>query len=129
MTDETFTLPPPFHCDTCGLDAYAPAGSLGTGYGVDDKGRKCCYQCCAKVDADYMREHGRMTLYLDASKRKVSNWPGSLAFTTGAVRKGRHNIAGVQYDTWFMGPDNTSWHAVQYGDNTQIAHCKRVKRA
>ena len=23
----------------------------------------------------------------------------------------------------------TSWHAVQYGDNTQIAHCKRVKRA
>lgn len=34
---------------------------------------------------------------------------------------------GVRYDTWFTGPDGKQWHAVQYGDNTQIAHCRRTK--
>jgi hypothetical protein len=40
---------------------------------------------------------------------------------------GRHNIAGVRYDVWFRGPDGHVWWGVQYGDMTQICHCKRTK--
>ena len=35
------------------------------------------------------------------------------------------DIAGKRLDVWFYGPDGYIWHGVQYGDNTQIVHCKR----
>ena len=72
-----------------------------------------------------MTEHGRIMLYL--SNGEVMNWPGTLRFPAH-VRKGRHNIAGSRYDVWFAGPDGFQWHGVQYGDNTQICHCKRTKQ-
>jgi hypothetical protein len=113
-----------------------------TGYGVKEvngKDFRCCYECCAKDDRDSMLSSGRATLYLDMNPRKappfgysresarVTNWPGSLEFWTGPVRKGRHNIAGRRYDVWFTGPDGKDWHGVQYGENTQICHCRRTK--
>lgn len=84
-----------------------------------------------------MIETGRATLYLtvtsgvissyrSATHGKITNWPGSLSFPC-IVRKGRHNIARVRYDANFAGPDGNRWHGVQYGDNTQIIHCKRLK--
>jgi hypothetical protein len=97
-----------------------------------------------------MQEHGRITLYLTfdkalarwhhdggwngknspvtgkASPWQVTNWPGSLRFNA-FVRRGRHNLAGTRYDLWFTGPENTLWHGVQYGDQTQVCHCKRLK--
>lgn len=112
--------------------------SITRGYGWMN-GERHCYDCCAERDRYQMLETGKATLYLtlkdaftpdgnpNGKTGEISNWPGSLKFRTGPIRKGRHNMARVRYDTWFTGPDGKEWHAVQYGDNTQIAHCKRVK--
>jgi hypothetical protein len=104
--------------------------SGGTGYGADGNGNLICYSCCADIDREDMRRTGKATLYLTAGAdgtADVTNWPGTLRFRTGPVRRGRHNMAGTRYDVWFTGPDGKEWHGVQYGENTQIVHCKRVK--
>ena len=106
-----------------------------TGYGIDKNGKKHCYTCCGERDKADMRSSGKATLYLsskphpqfDWQKRYfVSNWPGSLLIEVGFVKKGRHNIAGTRCDVWFTF-EGAEWHGVQYGENTQICHCKRVK--
>ena len=101
------------------------------GYGTDKDGNRYCYECCAAQDRASMIETGKATLYLSAPKEgnkfKITNWPGSLSFAVGHVRTGRHNWAGRRYDAWFTGPDGKNWHGVQYGDNTQIIHCRRIK--
>jgi len=117
-------------CFTCNqtIPAFKP-GDGSTGYANDEHENKICYACCAKADEKYMIEHGRITLYLSRTRGsyKVTNWPGSLAFTPRYVSKGNHNIAGVRYGAWFTGPQGTNWHGVQYGENTQIIHCRRIK--
>ena len=116
------------YCDRCGKECK-PNG-LGTGYGAfneEGKTTRLCYACCAVREWDDMKREGKGVLYLDIDKEQVTNWPGSLVFKTGRVRKGRHNIARVRYDAWFRDGDGWVWHCVQYGDNTQIAHCKRTK--
>ena len=100
-------------------------GHGGAGHGTDAQGKTFCYACCAERDKADMIRTGRATLYL--TDKAITNWPGSLRFDFGEVRVGRHNIAGKRYDAWFRGPDGAAWHAVQYGDNTQICHCRRVK--
>lgn len=100
-------------------------GPHDTGYGKDSNDRTFCYQCCADRDRAYMVDTGAITLYL--TKDKVSNWPDSLAFKVTAQHVGKHNIAGKRYDVWFVGPDSHVWHGVQYGDMTQLCHCKRTK--
>lgn len=115
----------PLLCDICGR--HCRAHGCGTGYGVAPDGRRVCYVCCADSDRAYMLEHGRITLYLDTTGARVTNWPGTLAFRTGPIRRGRHNIARWQYCAWFTGPDGATWIARQYGDDTQIAHCRRLK--
>ena len=106
---------------------HAPSahGSSTTGYGVTADGRKHCYQCCAETDRKAMNETGRATLYL--TDKGVVNWPGSLSFSVTRRRKGQHNIARTREDVWFTGPDGAPWHGVQYGKNTQICHCRRIK--
>lgn len=109
---------------------------------IADNGDKTCFDCCALVDREYMREHGRIDLYLTHEKSltierayttnqewthiaKVSNWPGTLSIPC-RVKKGRHNMARWRYDAWFTF-EGQSWHGVQYGDNTMIIHCKKIK--
>lgn len=114
--------------------------SFTTGYGTDpETGKRYCYACCADQDREDMLETGRATLYLSQENSgvlrleggrghgTVSNWPGSLKFPA-YIKRGRHNIAGTRYDVWFKGPDGKTWHGVQYGDNTQICHCRRTKQ-
>lgn len=116
-------LPAKFHCHHC-LNDFPLQRSGGTGYAVVGD-TVVCYPCCAELDRERMRSTGRITLYLAPNKNggfEVTNWPGTLRFPVG-----RHNIAGVRNDVWFIGPDNMTWHGVQYGDNTQLCHCKRVK--
>lgn len=109
-------------------------------YGRNTAGEVHCDVCCAEVDKADMIARGKATLYLsvrDYGKRgwlgeryvsaDISNWPGTLKFHTGMVKTGHHNMAGRRYDVWFTGPDGKDWHGVQYGDNTQILHCRRVK--
>jgi len=115
----------------CGHSESAHS-SITHGYGIDKDGKKHCYACCAERDKRNMRETGRACLYLvkapeiNAQAYAITNWPNSLRFPVGRVRIGRHNMAGKRYDAWFMF-ENETWHAVTYGDNTQIAHCRRVK--
>ena len=76
-----------------------------------------------------MIKDGRAVLYMtgDNSNATISNWTGQLTFRAGYVRKGRHNFARHVYTAWFCGPDGQQWIAKRYGDNTQIAHCRRLK--
>ena len=114
-----------FQCRTC-LAMFPMQTEGGTGYGTDKRGHKHCYACCGKRELASMQRTGKATLYLTskANVYTVTDWPGSLRFEC-RVRVGRHNIAGKRYDAWFR-VDGQLWHGVQYGDNTQILHCKRT---
>lgn len=97
------------------------------GYGTDrTTGKTYCYACCADKDRQIMHDTGRITLYLcgHPGEYRVKNWPGSLVLLPYRVRIGRHNMTGKRYDVWFAF-ENRQWHGVQYGDNTQICHCRR----
>lgn len=124
-------------CSVCQSEIKKEANTGAMGYATNDKNEKICYDCCGDDDERYMIKTGKMMLYLTAittaafsihneSTYKVTNWPNTLSFNCGTVRKGRHNIAGTRYDVWFSGPDGHVWHGVQYGENTQVCHCKRT---
>lgn len=126
-----------FLCSLCG-QTKPVATSGGTGY-AKTNGKLICYTCCADINRTQMIATGKATLYLtcepqsnerlDKGRRtlgKVSNWPGTLSFPCH-TRTGKHNIAKVRYDVWFIGPDGKKWHGVTYGDYTQVCHCKRMK--
>lgn len=109
--------------------------STGTAHTAD--GREICWECCAVLDRQTMIDKGHsrnLPLYLTHGDfnggrfvdGKVTNWPSSLKFPC-RVKKGRHNIAGSRCDVWFNGPDGFVWHGVQYGEWTQICHCRRTK--
>lgn len=113
----------------CG-HAPSPHSAFTTGYGIDRNGKKHCYACCADNDRERMRQTGRTTLYLtreDNGQWALTNWPGSLRFPCATPSRAPHNIARYRYDAWFTF-EGMTWHAVQYGDNTQIAHCRRTKQ-
>lgn len=115
----------------CGHEP-SPHSGITTGYGVDVEGKKYCYDCCARRDREQMLRDGRATMYLVSealngyTTHKMTNWPGSLSLPVYRVKKGHHNIAGTRHDFWFALAGDT-WHGVQYGESTQIAHCRRLK--
>jgi len=113
-----------FTCSVCKKEKSVQE-SGGTGYGLDKDENKICYECCAKGDIQYMKKNHKITLYLTDSE--VTNWPGTLRFSVTGKTTGRHNFAGVRYDIWFTF-DGSIWHGVQYGDNTQLCHCKKTIR-
>ena len=111
---------------------------ITTGYGTGPNGKRHCYDCVAVMDNKSMIKHGdskALPLYLcynytvdkGYQNVRVTNWPGSLKFKVWGFKKGYHNIARTRYDFWFHGPDEYVWHGIQYGEMTQIAHCKRTK--
>jgi len=112
----------------CG-HAPSPHSPITTGYGVTEDGKRHCYDCCAHRVRVRMIETGKGVLYL--SGKELTDWPGKLRFPVyaGYIAKGRHNMARVRYDGQFIGPDGKRWRFTQYGDNTQIAHCRRLKAA
>lgn len=112
-----------FTCDDC-LSIKVIPESGGVGYAMYDT-KKICYECVAIHDKRYMNQHGKIILYYDG--RKITNWPCSLVFMATKYKEGKHNIASKRIDVWFRGPSNDIWHGVQYGNNTQLLHCKRVK--
>ena len=126
----------PFICD-CGHEE-SPHESITSGYGKDENGKTFCYACCAERDKAQMIRDGKTSLYLtheafyplhgNYTDGTIQNWPNNLTFPC-RVKKGQHNIAGSRYDAWFIGPDGNKWHGVQYGEWTQIIHCKRMKGA
>ena len=119
----------------CGHTITPKHGPGGTGYGRNRSGESLCYECCADLDRASLRRREKTTLYLTESRdesgrirREVINWPGSLRITPSAVSHGRHNIARTRTDVWFAFEGN-HYHAVQYGENTQLLHCSPIKGA
>ena len=127
MAENTFT------CYHCGQTKTHNDG-LTMGYGVMSKdnrigypeGAKVCFDCCAILDKADMMATKRAALYLDWAKKKVTNWPGTLAFPC-AGKKGRHNWGLNRYDVWFRVGD-TFWWGYTIGDFTQICHCKQITK-
>ena len=109
-------------------------------YGQDKDGKKYCYACCALRDKEQMRTTGKAVLYLTHDtyagegktifhgsfrSGKVTNWPGSLEIPC-QVKRGSHNMAGTRYDVWFTF-EGQDWYGVQYGENSQLTYCHRLK--
>jgi len=124
-----------FHCDYCGLNKPTKQ-SGGTGYATTDQDHLHCFACCGESDREHMETHDRMTLYLvdgqpgvhpTYNQYRVTNWPGTLSFQVYPVRHGRHNIAGSRIDVWFVDHTGRRWWGVQYGEWTQICHCRKLK--
>lgn len=139
--EKTKEKPTQFICHTCKLTKDIIKNNITTGYGLDKDNNCICYDCCAKDDLQYMKDKGKIVLYLSEKKHQdssatsfscdyyeVSNWPGSLKFKAYHFNEGEHNWARKRYNVWFKGPDGFIWYGVQYGDNTQICHCKRTKQ-
>jgi hypothetical protein len=112
----------------------SPHGPYTTGYAynvTDDK--TLCYDCAAKIEHQYMLDNNKTVLYLVRNTSElnpfyeVTDWPGKLRFRVRHMKTGRYNLARKAYHVWFTGPNNTNWHGVTYGDNTQLCHCKRIK--
>lgn len=136
-----------FYCAGCrrARPQANPTGALGycggTGYGTDRAtGARKCYACCAAEERERMRATGRATLYLTGSPsrrpgmgegadrtERVTDWGGELTFRVMGGTNGRHNIGRVRRDVTFIGPDGFVWVATRYGENTEIAHCRRTR--
>ena len=59
----------------------------------------------------------------------VSNWPGTLKFRVRHKRVGSHNLARRRVDVWFADSDGREWHGINYGHNSQLCHCRRLRAA
>jgi hypothetical protein len=115
-----------FKCCACGQNKPVQHDG-GTGYGTDKAGNKICYECIGLEELFALRaaKPGEtFIMYFDG--KQVMNWPGSFKQTVTRVHAGRHNIAGKRYDFYFF-VNRKPFHGVTYGDNTQIAHVKRIK--
>ena len=113
-------------CYKCNKNISKPdPGSISTGYGLDVNRNKICYPCCALGDIEYMHEYGKITLYLGDGI--ITNWPESLSFPVYCSRKGKHNLAKTRTDVWFHGLDGKIWHGTQYGEFSQLCHCRRTQ--
>lgn len=122
-----------FKCADCGARKLIQRNG-GTGYATVENDARVCYECCGIRDEASMVETGRATLYLTEKLLErgrsvptvVTNWPGTLSLRVDRYRHGRHNICGTRTDVWFRHAGRR-WHGAQYGHNTQICRCRRLK--
>lgn len=122
-----------FVCSVCSQTIEHNA-LITTGYAITKDNKKVCYKCCAEREARELEKTGKGILYLSVIEKKsvrdtgmqLSNWPGTLTLPVLNVVRGRHNIAGSRTDVWFKFAGQP-WHGIQYGEFTQICHCKRIK--
>ena len=54
----------------------SPHESFTTGYGIDKDGRKHCYDCCAAMDLECLKNERRFSGYLSSDGKSLTNWPG-----------------------------------------------------
>ena len=115
-------------CSRCKEKISVKPNSITTGYATDDKENKICYDCCGKIDADWLIQHVRSTYYLTETcdGYEVINWPGTMRIPVRSHKSGRHNFARTRTDVWFQFRDRY-FHGVQYGDNSQLLHIRRLK--
>lgn len=107
--------------------------SLGTGYGVDKRGKAVCYDCCAIRDGKELEAlpyGGKTCLYLNEklhdTVKHITNWSGTLAIPVRYTRQGKHNMAGVRRDVWFSYKGD-EYQGTQYGNFSDIVHIRKLK--
>lgn len=121
-----------FTCDRCG-EQKRHESDFTTGYATNREDEKICFACCALADSAEMVKTGSsrsLPLYLTKAPDgtyRVGNWPGTLTFPVTSLVQGGHNMARTRYDVRFTGPEGSAWYGTQYGDMTEIVHCKRSK--
>lgn len=89
-----------------------------------------CYDCCAVLDSEQMRDSDRITLYLVKNaegKHEVTNWPGTLRYSVASPVIGKHNIARIRRDVSFKDIHDQWWHGTQYGNDSELCYCKKLK--
>lgn len=131
ITDNLGVEHPMLTCDVCHRVVVRSPHNWRIGYVTDRDGRDVCYRCCGDIDraATYNLPIGGKTHLYDCAGR-LTNWPDTFSVLITYRKRGRHNVAHVRYDMWFEleGEDGRHfYHAVRYGDNTQVAHVTRVK--
>ena len=105
-------------------------GKVTDTVGYDAAKHPYCYDCCALIDSEFMRDNDRITLYLaknGSGTYEITNWPGSLRYSAGTPIIGKHNMAGIRRDVWFKDICGNWWWGVQYGNDSEICHCKKLK--
>ncbi len=115
-----------FKCSQCGKDKVHES-EFSTGYGTDKEGNKICFECCGLNNAkelDNLKKGEKSIQYWDG--KNIINWPSSLVIKPYYTTKGRHNIARIREDIYFNFNGN-KFHATQYGNNSQIAHIRKIK--
>ena len=126
-----------FVCVDCGQEKIHvnPNGCGGTGYAtyrMDGIEKKVCYACCAKRESGVHARYRARGSLLDGEGPEgpvVTDWPGVLKFRVRHKRVGSHNLAGRRVDVWFTDSDGREWHGVNYGHNSQLCHCRRLRAA
>ena len=127
ITIKTFiTMLHEFKCSQCGQDKKHES-PVSTGYGTDKTGNKVCFECCGINDAKELNElpiGAKIVHYWDG--KNIVNWPSSLVIAPYYTHKGKHNMAGTREDIYFKF-NGANFHAVQYGNFSQIAHIRKTK--
>lgn len=117
-----------FHCDHCGLDKPKQEQG-GTGYANTPFGL-ACYECCAAIDREWLRNNRKETLYLTKDSEdhyKITNWPGTLVIWPHHVKHTSASFFGRRGSrtyAWFSF-EGQAWLGVNQGD-MQILRCRRV---
>lgn len=141
--------PKPTNCQGCGIVLVYISGDCCSPYGCKERETLAthpdapelkqgetltrspafCYDCCASDERQAMVETGNACLYLTQKQTGwyITDFTGVLTFPVSHHSRGHHNLARVRFDAWFTGPDGKPWHGTQYGENTQIIRCKRIK--
>jgi hypothetical protein len=115
-------------CSRC-QGPILPSAGAGTGYAIDEAGALVCYACAAKEEEKFMREYGRIALYLvgKVGEFEVVNWSGTFRIPVKHSKRGEHNFAGTRRDVWFNF-GGYEWHGVQYGEHSELCHCAKTNR-
>jgi len=88
-----------------------------------------CRECAALLERKDMIETGVAGLYLEETKREVTDWMGGLQFRVTAMQKSMGRGFGgarvPRIDFRFTGPLGEEWYGRVQGD-MQLARCKRL---
>ena len=120
-------------CNKCGKEIES--SGIGTGYATNNKYEKICYSCCGIIDAEELRENGKLFGYFTYKTvkhtssmktyedKKFTNWPGTFTIPVYHMRVSRNNFGAERRDFWFNWEGRNYW-GVSIGDN----ECARVRK-
>ncbi len=121
-----------FHCDYCKEDKEY-ISTTPTGF-IKYHNKTICFGCYTRIDIDNMRITGKGILRLHREDTLPSEPLRYTMRNLGTLRLPVNRIITKNYvkhstrrDIWFDLYDQI-WHGVQYGDFTQLCHCRRLKQ-